>query len=114
MDAAERRRELLRVLCNRRHETVSSLAEMFGVSPRTVLRDVEAVSLVAPIYTRQGRHGGGVYLVDGYVPERLYLAPDELSLLASLLNRADTQPGFLCPDERRELLALISRYTCPY
>lgn len=52
---------------------------------------------LAPVYTRQGRHGGGVYLVDGYVPERLYLSTDELSLLSSLLERADALPGFPLP-----------------
>ena len=113
MDVTARRRELLRVLCSRRFETVSALAGMFGVSPRTVLRDVEAISLYAPIYTRQGRHGGGIYLVDGYQAERLYLSADELSLLSGLLSRAERIPGLLPADEGREIRALISRYTRP-
>ena len=113
MDVAERRHQLLLLLCRRRHETVSALASHFGVSARTVLRDVEALSLTYPIYTRQGRYGGGVYLVDGYAPERLYLDPDELSLLLGLLHRAEALPDFLPSDEGHRLRSLIFRYTCP-
>lgn len=113
MDVAERRHRLLLLLCRRRHETVPALASYFGVSVRTVLRDVEALSLIYPIYTQRGRYGGGVYLVDGFAPERLYLDPDELSLLQGLLHRAENAPGLLPPDEGHRLRALIFRYTCP-
>lgn len=39
MGTAERRTEIMRVLCRRRHETISNLADEFGVSTRTILRD---------------------------------------------------------------------------
>ena len=113
VDVAERRHDLLILLCHRRHETVSALAAHFGVSARTILRDVEVLSLSVPIYTKQGRHDGGVYLMDGYAPERLYLDSDELSLLSGLLLRAEAVPGFLHPDESHGLRSLIHRYTRP-
>lgn len=113
MDVTERRRELLLLLCHRRHETVPALASHFGVSVRTVLRDIEALSLSFPIYTKQGRYDGGVYLLDGYAPERLYLDSEELSLLSGLLLRAEAVPGFLHPDESHGLRSLIHRYTRP-
>lgn len=60
MGTAERRNEIMRVLCRKRHETVLNLAKEFGVSERTILRDVVALSLTEPIYTQCGRYGGGV------------------------------------------------------
>ncbi len=92
MDVAERRHQVLLLLCRRRHETVSALASHFGVSARTVLRDVEALSLTYPIYTRQGRYGGGVYLVDGYAPERLTgLYRPMMSLMSRMVSKASAE-----------------------
>lgn len=58
MGTAERRTEMLRVLCRRRCDTVSNLANEFSVSERTVLRDIEVLSLTEPIYTKQGKYDG--------------------------------------------------------
>lgn len=49
MGTAEQRTEIMRVLCRRRHETISNLAEEFGVSTRTILRDIEVLSATEPI-----------------------------------------------------------------
>ena len=54
MGTAERRAEIMRILCRRRHETISNLAEEFGVSTRTIQRDVEVLSITEPIYTQYG------------------------------------------------------------
>jgi len=45
-----------------------NLAFEFGVSERTIRRDIDALSLVAPIYTQAGRYGGGVYILSDYKP----------------------------------------------
>ena len=66
MNSAERRNEILRRLCIRKHDTVANLAFEFQVSERTIRRDIEALSLEAPIYTQTGRYGGGVYILDDY------------------------------------------------
>ena len=59
MGTAERRNEIMRILCRRRHESISNLADEFGVSTRTILRDIEVLSIKEPIYTQCGRYGGG-------------------------------------------------------
>ena len=64
MGTAERRTEIMRVLYRRRHEKISNLAEEFGVSVRTILRDIEVLSATEPIYTQCGRYYGGVYIMD--------------------------------------------------
>ncbi len=43
MKAAERRAEILKILCRRRYETISVLAAEFNVSERTIRRDIESL-----------------------------------------------------------------------
>ena len=84
MGTAERRTEIMRVLCRRRHETISNLADEFGVSTRTILRDIEVLSVTGPIYTQCGRYGGGVYVTDDFSMTRMYMTERELNLLHKL------------------------------
>lgn len=46
MGTAERRDEIIKLLCRRRHETIPNLAFEFGVSERTIRRDIEAVTVI--------------------------------------------------------------------
>lgn len=53
-------------LQSRGRATADQLAEVFEVSARTVLRDVEQLSAAGiPVYTEQGRNGG-IAILDGY------------------------------------------------
>ena len=58
MGTTERRNEILKVLCRRGYETAGNLAFEFGVSERTVRRDIEVLSRNNPIYTKSGGHAG--------------------------------------------------------
>lgn len=40
MGTAERRRKMMKILCRRRYETIGNLASEFGVSMRTIQRDI--------------------------------------------------------------------------
>lgn len=112
MGTAERRIEIMRVLCRRRHETISNLAEEFGVSKRTILRDIEVLSLTEPIYTQCGRYGGGVYVTDNYSMSKMYMTNDELALLNKLLAFADNKAVCnLSSNESNLLKSIISQYT---
>lgn len=66
--------------------TVSELARMLEVSPRTVRRDIEALSAAGvPVYTVQGK-GGGVRLLPGYVMDSSLMSDDEKDdMLAALM-----------------------------
>ena len=64
MGAAERRQQILELLCQRRKETVSNLAAELGVCERTIRRDIETLTLQYPVETVCGRYGGGVKLAD--------------------------------------------------
>lgn len=81
MGTTERRNEIIKILCRRRYETIGNLANEFNVSYRTLRRDIESLSSYVPIYTQNGRYGGGVYMVDGYSMDNIYMNEDELVLL---------------------------------
>lgn len=112
MGTAERRTEIMRVLCRRRHETISNLAEEFGVSTRTILRDIEVLSITEPIYTQCGRYGGGVYVADDYSMSRMYMTNKELSVLHKLLEFAEEKVVCKLSIEEKSLLeSIILQYT---
>ena len=114
MGTAERRAEIMRILCRRRHETISKLAEEFGVSTRTIQRDVEVLSITEPIYTQCGRYDGGVYVTENYDMNRMYMTGPELSVLHKLVSFAETRSTCdLNHDELSILKNIIALYTKP-
>lgn len=84
MGAAERRQQILELLCQRRKETVSNLAAELGVCERTIRRDIEMLTLQYPIETVCGRYGGRVKLADWYYQGRRRLTPRQTALLRRL------------------------------
>ncbi len=110
---AERRTEILRILCRKRYDTIENLAREFSVSKRTILRDIDVLSLTEPIYTKQGKYGG-VYVVDNFSVLRMYMSEKELAVLQKLSDSADT--ACVCSLDTAERLILkniISQYTKP-
>lgn len=113
MGTAERRKQIMHILCRRRHETVCRLAQEFGVSERTILRDIDILSLTEPIYTQTGKHGG-VYVTENYSIDRMYMSEEELSVLRKLLNFAREKERCCLKDNEKALLtSMISQYTKP-
>ena len=84
MGAAERRQQILELLCQRRKETVSNLAAELGVCERTIRRDIETLTLQYPIETCCGRYSGGVKMADWYYRDRRRLTPRQAALLRRL------------------------------
>ncbi|MGW7683766.1 helix-turn-helix transcriptional regulator [Kribbella sp. NPDC054772] len=75
---AERLLRLLLQLQTRGQTTVAQLAEALDVSPRTVQRDLEALSLAGvPVYSVRGR-GGGWALLPDYRSRLTGLTPSEV------------------------------------
>ena len=113
MGTAERRYKIMKILCRRRYETIRNLASEFGVSRRTVQRDIEVLSGTEPIYTQFGKYGGGVYVVEGYSMDRMYMKNSELDVLQKLYIAADKNEALLTIDEKNLLRLLISQYSKP-
>ncbi|MFJ3407793.1 helix-turn-helix transcriptional regulator [Promicromonospora sp. NPDC090134] len=91
MTSAQRLIGLLGALQARRHTTAESLAEEFGVSTRTVLRDVQKlVDADIPVLTERGRYGG-ISLLPGQQVDLSRLTTSEVDVLRAVgvdLDRA--------------------------
>lgn len=114
MRSYERRHMILRILCRRRYETISNLAKELEVSERTIRRDIDALSLTEPIYTQPGRYGGGVYVTDSFVMDRMYFKNHEIEILTKILQYIQTNMvSWLTDEEVAILKTLIKEYTKP-
>ena len=102
MNTVHRRIEIINILIIRRHTTASELAQEFGVSVRTIQYDIQALSPVYPIYTKQGENGG-IFIRDDYKPYVNSLSPIELQVLQELLEMTD---GI----HRKILIQIIRKY----
>lgn len=114
MGTAERRNAIMKVLCRRRYETIGNLASEFGVSERTIRRDIEVLSYSEPIYTQTGRYGGGVYVVEGYSIDRMYMSESEMQVLHKVLTIAQKCENLLSDQEIMVLKNIISTYSKPH
>ena len=84
--SASRLFELVFLLLERRKMTAVELAEHFEVSPRTIYRDLDALSAAGiPVYTTQGK-GGGVALLDQFVMDRAAFTEEEQRQLLTALQ----------------------------
>ena len=105
-NANERRQKLLAVLNIRRHDIVENLAYEFSISKKTVLRDVNLLSLEHnPIYTLAGRNGG-IFMVDGCYVNSKYLTAAEKDLLIRFLD-------FLENEDKIIMLGIIKTFSLP-
>ena len=110
MGTAERRLEILKYLCRARKSTMPKLAELFGVSVRTIQRDILEIEATfhVPIDVRCGKYDGGVYVVGNYSFDRAYMYEDELALLSKVHQLVKDQ---LTEHERTLFSQIIKTYS---
>ena len=85
------------------------LAEIFEVSVRTILRDIEAINLAGiPIVTYQGANGG-IGIAEGYRLDKSVLTENDMSTIISALRGID---GTI-PDSRYGILMEKLRNALP-
>ena len=111
LNTADRRECLIRILVLRGHATLSELSDELGVSARTIMRDVDALSIRTPIFTVTGRYGG-IYIDKDYVQNKPYLKAQEIALLEKIAY--DIEQVSVCSlntEELKLLKDIISIYS---
>ena len=102
----ERIIEMLFFITYRKKTTVPELVNMFSVCESTVYNDIIFLSRYAPIYTKNGLHGG-VFLLGDYRNDLfLYLSKDEENLLAKLAGNSDGA-------DKSRLQSIIHKFAMP-
>lgn len=78
--------EMVYILLDKKTATAKELADRFGVSPRTIYRDVETLSGAGiPIYMSKGK-GGGIRLLDSFVLNKSMLSESEQNEILAALS----------------------------
>ena len=85
MGTAERRLEIYKYLCLARKATMPQLAKMFGVSVRTIQRDIFEIEATfhAPLRITKGKYGG-ISVIGDHTLDRAYMCDEELLLLKKI------------------------------
>ena len=114
MSASERQMKILRILHRRKHETIANLAKELDVCERTIIRDIEELSVNEPIYTQTGRYYGGVYIDTTYSMSKMYFEePDRLLIEKIVVDIENNTYCTLNEDELKQLKRLLADYSKP-
>ena len=84
--------EIVYLLMNKKQMTANELAAHFEVSKRTILRDIDTLTIAGiPIYTTQGK-GGGIFIQDRFMLNKTFISEDEQKqILFSLQSMSATE-----------------------
>lgn len=78
--------EIVYLLLNKKSATAGELAAHFGVSRRTIYRDIDVLGLAGiPVYTEKGK-GGGISLLPDFVLGKSFLSEKEQNEILSALH----------------------------
>ena len=107
---SERLLSMMILLANRERVSASQLARRYGVSVRTIYRDIETLSASGvPIVTETGR-SGGISLIEDYRIDRNVVKPTELGhVLSGLQGLATVLPDPALQDSVEKYRNLLSR-----
>lgn len=114
MGTTERIFEMMKYLCQVRHATMPALAEKFGVSVRTIKRDIDELGYLIPLEIKTGRYEGGVYVMQGYKWDKAYMSAEDIALLIKIKKVGEKKERLVFEgDELSRLERIISMYSLP-
>ena len=103
--------EIIYVLLNKKNVTAKELAERFGVSARTIYRDIDALSLAGiPVYTEKGK-GGGIRLLPDFVLNKSLLSEREQNVILTALHGLSSVKAEYADDVIGKLSTLFNKTT---
>lgn len=74
------------LLLEKQHVTAKELAERFEVSKRTILRDIDTLTIAGiPLYTSKGK-GGGIFLLEDFTLNKTTITEEEQSQILLALQ----------------------------
>jgi len=86
--------EIIYILLNKKTTTAKELAAHFGVSTRTIYRDVDTLSLAGiPVYTEKGKNGGISLLPDFVLNKSILSEREQNEILAALHGLSHVNAG---------------------
>lgn len=102
----------MKYLCRKRHTTMAEISKEFGVSIRTVQRDIDYLSgvMMIPIYCQSGKYEGGVYIDNDYRWDKMYMTFEQISLLIRVKEMVADE---LSDKENIALKQIIDLYSMP-
>ncbi len=96
--------EIVYILLDKKTVTAKELAEYFGVSIRTIYRDIDLLSTAKiPIYTNQGK-GGGISLLEDFVLNKSILSEEEQNQILYALQSIQK----ISPQNQQNILEKMS------
>ena len=101
----ERRQAMIEFISVNRKTSLHELMTVFGISQKTVQRDLEILSCSYPVYTVQGK-GGGIRVADGWYLSRSYLSDTQEAFLRDLMSG-------LQPQDRETMNAILAKFAKP-
>ena len=109
MGTAERRLEIYKYLCLARKATMPQLSKMFGVSVRTIQRDILSIEVTfhAPLQITAGRYGG-ITVLGNHTLDRAYMCEEELLLLQKVQTLVK---GQITEQENTLFSQIIKKYS---
>lgn len=94
--------------------TASELAERFGVSTRTIYRDIDVLSASGiPVYSIRGK-GGGVHLMSEYILNKSLLTEKEQNEILFALQSAKATNAIEGEQTLSRLSGLFQKETCDW
>ncbi|MDR2357916.1 MAG: HTH domain-containing protein [Oscillospiraceae bacterium] len=104
---SERRAEIVRVLSARRKVTIREFAEMFGVTQRTVMNDLEIIPPDSCAFEIERGRYGGVKACEWWYDGKFRLCREDEAMLARFLNKASD------PRDTERLSKFLAAYGSP-
>nr|WP_318659187.1 YafY family protein [uncultured Treponema sp.] len=92
--------EFVYILIDKKQVTASEMSKRFGVSPRTIYRWLEALSVSGvPVYSIKGR-GGGIAISENYALDKTVLSEEERLEIVSSLKAFESLSGTKSAEEK--------------
>ena len=103
--------ETIYILLSKDTVTARELAERFGVSQRTVYRDIDVLSLAGiPVYTEKGK-GGGISLLPDFVLNKSLLSEKEQNEILAALQGLSGVKAAQADQVLQKLSAIFNKQT---